>query len=393
MPSSGPSGVESEEPSNSPSQFLISVSSSEPSSHPTGNPVSHPTSSPTLPPTVGPSRHPTAGPTLPPTGAPSRHPTSGPTLPPTGAPSRHPTPGPTLPPTGAPSRRPTPVPTLPPTGAPSRHPTPGPTLPPTRHPTPQPTLQPTRLDLSQGFACASTSIYPFTSNSTVSGYPKLVPMTTGTSSQCVIRLTPENQIDMASSAMLSYTFANANKAFSVSFGYRIYRAGNSDGGEGMAFVIHQDPRGIKALGGAGGSLGFHGPQAINPGFIVELDTQPSGGKELMDQGGRNIHILVRKNQVLTEISETQNYMRTDTDGLATGRVWIHYCSTQTLRIYLNNTGTAKPAAPVTTTQVNLNDLFVGQSVYLGLTASTSSQKTDNQDMTTWQFSEDCNATF
>ncbi|KAL7561515.1 hypothetical protein ACA910_015700 [Epithemia clementina (nom. ined.)] len=191
--------------------------------------------------------------------------------------------------------------------------------------------------------------------------------------------------------MIQHTFENADMAFSMSVGYRLFSTANGDGGEGMAFVIHQDSRGLTALGGSGGSLGVHGPRAINPGFIIEWDTQSSGGSELLDQGGRNVHVLVRKNQTLTEIDEVKrNDMRT---GLTPGRMWVHYCANGTLTIFLNNLGDAKPAAPVMTKQVNLKDLFVGQNVFLGYTAATSSQKTDNQDITSWQFTEDCNEPF
>ena len=70
----------------------------------------------------------------------------------------------------------------------------------------------------------------------------------------------------AGGAMLEQR-VDLSKAFAITFEINV---GNNDAGaDGMAFVLHNDPRGAEALGGAGGGFGAIG---IANGLAIEFDT-------------------------------------------------------------------------------------------------------------------------
>lgn len=175
---------------------------------------------------------------------------------------------PTDPPTTGP-----PIPTDPPTTGP-----PIPTDPPTTEPPPIDS----KIDFSEGFPCAETSI---TLNSYPQnfGYPSLVPLSDG-SGNCFVRLTSDTDGTefYATTAFLPFTFgaANAAKSFSLSAGFRIYGDENGSA-DGMAFVIHQDGRSTAAIGDVGGNLGIYDFRytsgrtgvIIKPALVIELDTR------------------------------------------------------------------------------------------------------------------------
>lgn len=49
------------------------------------------------------------------------------------------------------------------------------------------------------------------------------------------------------------------------------------GADGMAFVMHRDPRGAAALGDPGGAIGYGGTNKITPSVTVEMDTYTNSG--------------------------------------------------------------------------------------------------------------------
>jgi hypothetical protein len=86
---------------------------------------------------------------------------------------------------------------------------------------------------------------------------------------CLLRLTPDNTA-RAVSAFLPYRM-NGAYAFETTFTFAI--SGDDNGvGDGLAFAIHQDPRGTSALGGDGGNLGIYGSNMIQTGVFVEFDS-------------------------------------------------------------------------------------------------------------------------
>lgn len=68
--------------------------------------------------------------------------------------------------------------------------------------------------------------------------------------------------------------ANLNNPFDFSF--NIYLGNNDAAADGMAFLMHNDPRGQAAFGTLGGSMGYAGTNKISPSLAIEFDTYDNG---------------------------------------------------------------------------------------------------------------------
>jgi Bacterial lectin len=131
----------------------------------------------------------------------------------------------------------------------------------------EPELEPNEIDFSDGFDCASAGIQ-------LNGnrpFPVMVP--NGVNTKCTLQFTSDKAEQRAVSAFSPLTFDSPLLWFQSRFRYSIYgsAAGRADG---IAFVVHQDVRGLGALGGSGGNIGVYGSSStiIKPALVVELDT-------------------------------------------------------------------------------------------------------------------------
>ena len=70
-----------------------------------------------------------------------------------------------------------------------------------------------------------------------------------------------------------------DKVFTIDIRYRLFSQGGvfRVAGDGLVFVMHNDSRGNSALGSSGGYLGSYGPDGIQNGLFVELDTIGNDG--------------------------------------------------------------------------------------------------------------------
>lgn len=135
-----------------------------------------------------------------------------------------------------------------------------------------------RIDFSDGFPCDRL---PFTYIGNVPGYPypafELLDEQ-DPENMCFLRMTADDTFRAGTGAFLPFSFSPENTdceyGFSMSIGYRIYGelSGSADG---MVFVMHQDPRGLSAIGGFGGALGVHEPDPILNSLMIEWDTSKS----------------------------------------------------------------------------------------------------------------------
>jgi hypothetical protein len=229
---------------------------------------------------------------------------------------------------------------------------------------------------------------PFTLNGEINNntpdleFPKYLGPETG----CILRLTDDKSIVRATSAFLPMTMKNSDFAFSMSIGYRVYgkSAGTADG---MVFVMHQDPRGVKALGNAGGDLGVYGSKKIKPALVIEWDTHPNGGGELNDNGEDNIHIqMIKSGGSVEELFESSSVpIRTSEDGTP-GTMWVDYDG-KFLRVSHDRDGNVKPSTPLAQLEIDLANFFTGSNVTVGYTASTWGAG-DYHDITSWSFTQD-----
>jgi hypothetical protein len=276
----------------------------------------------------------------------------------------------------------------------------------------------TSIASPDGFVCDDNSMFTLNRLDNTTIYPKMMSLDgSQASTDCFLRLTPDEDGMRASSAFVEFDFfqSNPNKTFEMSAGYRIY--GNNDGSaDGMAFVIHADPRGANALGGSGGAMGVYGRSSqpiIKSALVIEWDTRKCGdvfdgvklmilkqanflsfvlstelNREFFDDGQDRLHIMmVNEDGSITELAETGLIpLRTSEDGLTPGRIWVEYCDDQVLRVYLNAGGDEKPLFPSTFATVDLDALFQDNAVFAGFTAGTYALA-DNHDILDWTMTQ------
>jgi len=138
-------------------------------------------------------------------------------------------------------------------------------------PTDAPTDAPEEDDIEfeEGFPCE----FGLTFNPPNEAYPQM--LRNENNNLCTLRMTPDAGAHMAASAFTTHEFESTNTGlvFEMSLGYRIYGP-NAGSADGVAFVMHQDPRGVNALGAGGGFMGVYGSgsTAIHPALVIEMDT-------------------------------------------------------------------------------------------------------------------------
>lgn len=143
------------------------------------------------------------------------------------------------------------------------------------------------------------------------------------------------------------------------------------GGDGMAFVMHRDPRGAAALGDPGAALGYGGTAKITPSVVVELDTVQNVG----DPNGNHIGVTLDG----VESSHTALYTPPFTMKTAGAfYVWIDYTAVNTLlEVYVSQSAT-KPMTAQLATNVNVAQRFGNQPFYMGFTGSTGSSQSQHE---------------
>ncbi|HVM12572.1 MAG TPA: L-type lectin-domain containing protein [Actinomycetota bacterium] len=174
----------------------------------------------------------------------------------------------------------------------------------------------------------------------------------------VLRLT-QNSGDQAGSAFSEAKVVNPSKSIRTKFRFRIHDSG--DPADGLAFVIHRDPRGAEALGSNGHHLGYGEREdeqvRIRRSVAVEFN---------LHYGRSQGRVRVRTNG------------RTDRAPLASAgmnmydrdwRVWIAYSpNTERLKVFVAQSDT-KPDRPRLVTKVDLAEVLGGTG-HAGFTAAT-----------------------
>jgi glucose/arabinose dehydrogenase len=153
---------------------------------------------------------------------------------------------------------------------------------------------------------------------------------------------------------------NADTSFQTAFRMRIDGGQGSSGGDGMAFVLHNDPAGPAAVGQGGGSLGYGG---IGNSLAVEFDTWKNGSGDI---NNNHVSILVNGDTVNAVASAPAGL---DLNAGAVVHAWIDYNGLRDeMAVYLSSSP-ARPETPVLFTNIDLRAL-VGDSAFLGFAAAT-----------------------
>merc|ERR1711988_857347 len=240
---------------------------------------------------------------------------------------------------------------------------------------------PRSLDFEAGF-CSSLPDFQLNGNR-MPNYPSYLD-----SDKCALRLTKDGQKSSIASAYLPLSIADDDFTFSTHIEYRIYGS-QSGTADGMAFVMHQDPRGPDALGHGGGSLGVYTTEdsiqdRVKPSLVIEMDSHYNG--HLQDSCYDSIHVMIiHENGTAEELAELCRAVRNSASG--SGGLWIDYDG-NTLSVFHDayNANT-KPFSTIATAQINLSTFFdSSETLYYGFTGATGGQ-TDNHDVLGFSFSQ------
>jgi DNA-binding beta-propeller fold protein YncE len=195
-----------------------------------------------------------------------------------------------------------------------------------------------------------------------------------------LRLTDDAGSQFGSAFLTKPFRIEADSSFNISFALRAGgQFGSGDlASDGMAFVIHADPRGAMALGNGGGGLGFGGSNAggseigISPSVAIEFDTH----QNFFDPDGNHVGVMLNGNmsQHYASASFPCPPARTGVLGcLNSGTpvyVWIDYRGpTSLLQVFLSNQP-VKPTAPSISYGINLDLQGFGHRAYFGFTGGT-----------------------
>ncbi len=173
-----------------------------------------------------------------------------------------------------------------------------------------------------------------------------------------LELTP-NLNRVAGSAFIHTPFnLVGNPSFHVFFQFRI--TGGTDGADGFTFMIQNDQRGLQALGGVGGNLGYQG---ISSSIAVEFDDFQHANFS----DPNNNHIGIDTNGAMTSlVTATPNF---DINSGDSYYVWIDYSGTTNALEIFTNTTNSKPASPILSRTIDVN-MVVGNTAYIGFSAGT-----------------------
>lgn len=177
-------------------------------------------------------------------------------------------------------------------------------------------------------------------------------------------ITPNTGTQRAS-AMFVPTF-NSKSDIHIQMNVKITTTATG-GADGMAFVMHNDPRGPRALGNAGQGIGYGssgGGAPISPSVVVEMDTYQNGGEinanhiAIMRDGNDTNHLAV--------------YTPTFTmSANSTFWIWIDYSAASSLlSVFVSQSSTKPGSAQLSYSGLNVNSYFGGQPFYMGFTGST-----------------------
>ncbi|MBI5545477.1 MAG: hypothetical protein HY901_16445, partial [Deltaproteobacteria bacterium] len=193
-------------------------------------------------------------------------------------------------------------------------------------------------------------------------------------------ITPDLQ-DQNASVMLNPVFSTAGDLH-VKLVLRITTSTGA-GADGMALVLHSDPRGVAAIGQPGRGMGYglqNSPTPmITPSVVVEFDTHRNN--ELGDPSDNHVAITLDGNP--DHDAFPSSYRQNLGSGLtlksnAPVYVWLDYASaSHGLSLYLSSTDTKPTASTLGVSGIDLA-ARLGASLWLGFTGSTGGAQSKHE---------------
>jgi uncharacterized repeat protein (TIGR02543 family) len=179
-----------------------------------------------------------------------------------------------------------------------------------------------------------------------------------------------NSTQQASSVFLERQFnASSDGGFSTYFVLDVYSAGSVTPADGVVFVIAANQN---SLGQSGGGLGYSG---ITNSIGLEIDFYNNGSEP-------PVHIDLHQNGVtdnagFTTIDSTTGWSSVSGTLFRRYHMWIDYQQSSGMSVYVTSGTTltqmvSRPATPVVTYSINLNEVF-GNSYFVGFTGATGGQ--------------------
>ncbi len=157
-------------------------------------------------------------------------------------------------------------------------------------------------------------------------------------------------------------FVNKNKMVTADTGFKIHYRFQINGGagaNGMALVLHNDSRGLDALGDVGEWLGYQG---ITDSIAIAFETYYGNSVQLLQNGS------------MTALAVTEAPF--DLQNGEMGFSWVDYNgSSDELQVYLSQTDT-KPATPLLSYTIDLHTI-IGTRAYLGFSGATGASTNEH----------------
>lgn len=187
--------------------------------------------------------------------------------------------------------------------------------------------------------------------------------------------------------LLTLTDGGANESRSFFFQYPqyiggfkaafTYQAGGNVAADGVTFCLQNDPRGVSALGGAGGQLGVGSPTPITPSVELELNLY-NGGNET-----RGYTILT--NGLTGAGGANGNYQPPGALNLNSGdpvNITVYYANSQMTLTFTDAVASASYSASLNVG--NLTQILGGNTAYVGFTGGAGTS-TSIQTITDFSF--------
>jgi hypothetical protein len=167
---------------------------------------------------------------------------------------------------------------------------------------------------------------------------------------------------------------NPSKSFKAEFTYLMYDT-TSFPGDGMAFVVHSNGKGV--IGDGGGGLGFG---SIGDSVAVEFDTFDNGGD---DEDANEVAIIVNGKAGKSRDASIPAF---SLYGTGQHFAWVTYkASSHMMKVYVTYQDPTRPDTPEVAAKVNLEKILDGKG-RAGFTAATGGANAIHL-VTSWKMSQ------